>query len=78
VALTSLGMTGKRRVQDKIFCLGFKFDVLNTKYSVYYVGSDSSPLGRSPLFLFVFEQRGHQTRGRTGKERKGGSVVTLQ
>jgi hypothetical protein len=22
VALTSLGMTGKRRVQDKIFCLG--------------------------------------------------------
>jgi hypothetical protein len=23
VALTSLGMTGKRRVQDKIFCLGY-------------------------------------------------------
>jgi hypothetical protein len=22
VALTSLGMTGKRRIQDKIFCLG--------------------------------------------------------
>jgi hypothetical protein len=24
VALTSLGMTGKRRVQDKIFCLGLR------------------------------------------------------